>query len=129
MFLNLSNHPIATWTVPQHEAALALGLGPPTDLPDGMPQVPPDAGPDAVAALADTLTARAIALGARGAAVFGEPTLTAALVARMALAGIPCFSATTAREATEVATPTSVTKTSTFVFVRWRAYPPLPARA
>ncbi len=129
MFLNLSNHPIAIWTAPQREAALALGLGPPSDLPGGMPHVPPEAGPEEVAALADSIATRALELGARGAAVFGEPTLTFALVTRLVPAGIACFSATTVRRATETATADAVTKTSTFIFVRWRAYPPLPKPA
>lgn len=124
MLLNLSNHPVAGWSAPQRDAALALGHGPPGDLPESMPMVPPDATTADIAALADRLALRARELGAAAAHVAGELTLTVALVQRLELVGIPCYAATTAREVVERPGPDgAIRRESVFRFVSWRRYP------
>ncbi len=124
-FMNFSNHGVATWSPAQVQAALDLGLGEPTDVPDGMPQVAPDAGEDHVWQLATDLADRAAALGAAGAVVMGEYSLSFALVEALRRQGVRCFAATTERQ-TQVtyAADGSARKESVFRFVRWREYRP-----
>jgi CRISPR-associated protein Csx16 len=123
VFLNLSNHGVSTWSQEQREAARALGLGEPADLPGGMPLVAPEADTDEVSALAEELAWRAVAQGARGAHVAGEFTLTLALVRALQGRGIPCYAATTHREVEEHAGPDGETqKLVKFRFTRWRLY-------
>lgn len=122
-FLNLSNHPVATWPPEQLAAARALGLGEPCDLEGGMPQVDPEMDHAGVGSLADGLVKRALAQGAAGAHVSGEFSLAMALVKRLQDKNVRCFVATTRRESE--CTPRedgSVEKRSVFRFVRWRPY-------
>jgi hypothetical protein len=121
--VNLSNHPIPTWSPEQTAAARALGLGEPADLQGGMPLVPPEIGPEDIDAMAAGLIERALAQRPRGAHVAGEFTLTHALVERLQALGIPCFVATTRREVTSAPQPDgTLLRHATFRFVRWRAY-------
>jgi CRISPR-associated DxTHG motif protein len=123
VFLNLSNHGVSTWSQEQQEAARALGLGEPADLPGGMPLVVPEADTEEVNALAEELAQRAVAQGARGAHVAGEFTLTLALVRALQGRGIPCYAATTHREVEECSSPNGETqKVVKFHFIRWRRY-------
>lgn len=125
MFLNLSNHPVSTWSLEQLEAARELGFGEPRDVTraGGMPLVPPEADSDEVTALARSLADEAEALGVRGAFVSGEPTLTVALVDELRARGVRCFAATTARVARETTgADGGVHKESVFRFVRWREF-------
>ncbi len=125
-FINLSNHPLEQWSSDQIEAARALGLGDPIDLPQGMPLVPPDAESDEVQEIAATLAEQALALNAAGAFVAGEFTLTAALVSALQARDVRCFSATTEREVTQTEREDgSAERQSVFRFVKWREYPPL----
>jgi len=122
-FINLSNHPIDTWSEAQRQGALELGLGTPVELAGGMPLVPPEAGPDDIAKLAEDIVGRAMKQGVRGAFVAGEFTLTYALIQALCRQNIRCFTATTKRQASEVVAPDgSVTRSSVFAFVRWREY-------
>ncbi|MCM2332320.1 MAG: hypothetical protein NDI82_00010 [Anaeromyxobacteraceae bacterium] len=126
VFLNLSNHDLSRWSPEQRESARALGLGEPADLPGGMPAVPAEADGPAVAVLARALAERAAQLGAGGAFVASDFTLTTCLVRELQLHGVRCFNATTHREAVEKFHPDgAVEKRSVFRFVRWREYPPL----
>lgn len=123
VFVNLSNHPVATWTGEQVPAARALGVGEPVDLVGGMPLVDPEADDEAVAALARHLVERALAQGATAAHVAGESTLTVALVTRLRREGVRCFAATTHRVVEERPDEGgAVGKASVFRFVRWREY-------
>jgi hypothetical protein len=125
-FLNLSNHALATWSVEQRDSARSLGLGEPVDLPGGMPAVPPEADGAAVATLARSLADRAVLLGAGGAFVATDFTLTVCLVRELQVRGVRCFNATTHREAAEkVHADGAVEKRSVFRFVAWREYPPI----
>lgn len=124
MLINLSNHPLSTWSAPQRDAAVALGHGPPADFPESMPIVPPEATTSEVATLADRVVDRAREFGAAAAHVAGEFTLTVALVQRLEAAGIPCYVATTARDVVEREDPAGGTRReSVFRFVAWRRYP------
>ncbi|MCS6900465.1 MAG: TM1812 family CRISPR-associated protein [Myxococcales bacterium] len=123
VFLNLSNHPVSTWSQEQREAARALGLGEPADLEGGMPLVPPEADAGTVQALAQELAQRAAEQGARGAHVAGEFTLTLALVRALQTQGVRCFAATTRRDVEERPGADGGTeKAARFRFVRWREY-------
>lgn len=123
-FLNLSNHPLSTWSQEQLEAARELGLGEPADLEGGMPLVAPEADTAEVSRMADELVQRAVKQGAWGAHVAGEFTLTMALVRELQWRGVRCFVATTRRASREEHRPDgSTSRTHEFRFVRWREYP------
>lgn len=122
-FLNVSNHAISSWSPAQMEGARALGLGEPRDLPEGMPQVPPGVDQAEVVRLAQSLARQAAEIGARGAFVAGEFTLTHAVVSQLQAGGIRCFAATTERHVDEDVRPDgSIDRRSVFRFVRWREY-------
>ena len=124
LFLNVSNHPIHGWHSSQREAAVALGFGPPADLPGGLLDVDPLLDTSGIALLADEIASRVDAAGARGAFVATEPTLTLALVHALHHRGIRTFAATTRRVAECIVEPDGSTrKISTFSFVQWREYP------
>lgn len=123
VFLNLSNHPISEWTKEQHDAACALGCGPPTELPEGMSVVPPTEDERSIQQRAEALAALAAKLKANGAHVAGDQTFSYALVRELLARGIRCFAATSHRDCQESRSEDGViTKTSTFRFVRWREY-------
>jgi len=123
-FVNLSNHPVASWPPGQAEAAGGLGLGEAVDLPGGLPEVDPAWDTERVEALAREIAERATALGAAGAAVSGDYCLSAALVRELQTRGVRCFAPTTARSAVETARADgSVQSERVFRFVRWREYP------
>lgn len=122
VFLNLSNHPVATWPETQREAARSLALGEPSDLPGGMPPVDPRADRDDITRLADQVAHRALAMEPRGAFVAGEFTLTVALVRALQSRGVRCFSATSERIVEEVIDGEHRQKTASYRFVRWREY-------
>lgn len=112
-----------TWRPEQLDAARALGLGEPADLPGGMPLVDPEADADEVSDQAEELAQRAIQQGARGAHVAGEFTLTLALVRALQRRGVPCYAATTRREVEDRPGPGGETqKLVHFRFIRWRPY-------
>lgn len=128
-FLNLSNHPVATWPSEQVEAARALQLGEPRDLEGGMPMVDPEADEQAVTDLARELINRAMALAPRGAYVAGEYSLTVQLIAELRARSVRCYTATSTREVTSSMGPDgAVTRHSRFRFVRWREYGRPPVR-
>lgn len=121
-FVNLSNHPVATWSTAQRDAARSLDLGEPADLSGGMPLVPPSADEEEVSALAEALALRAVLQGARGAFVATDATLTVALVGALQARGLRCFAATTERVAREVSRDGKTVTEREFAFVRWREY-------
>lgn len=124
VFLNLSNHPSAGWSDEQRHAALALGCRSLEDLP--FPGVPPEADEAELATLAAATLEAAMEHKPAAAMVAGEPGLVALLVAGLQARGVRCYTATTRREAVEaLQADGTVRKTSTFRFVRWRAYPPI----
>jgi len=121
-FRNFSNHSVGTWSPAQLNAARALGLGEPADLPGGMPQVPPAVGTEEIERLAAELVERGGA-GLEGACVFGEFSLSVALLRQLQRQGVRCFAATTERKVVErMREDGTVEKQSEFSFVRWREY-------
>lgn len=126
VFLNCSNHPIATWSPEQIEAARELGHGEPADYPGEFPTVLPSAPTGDVLALAEAIADRVVAAGALGAHVSGEYTLTFALVHLLEARGVPCYVATTERVSADRSQPDgSVERRATFRFVAWRRFPRL----
>jgi CRISPR-associated protein Csx16 len=118
IFVNLSNHPSGEWDAAQRAAALALA----PEIRDWrFPEVPPEAGRDEIAALADRLAEQIASQlpSASHAMVQGEFTLAHALVRRLQQRGISCLAATTRREVLE---DCGAVKTTRFEFVRFREY-------
>ncbi len=120
MFLNLSNHPSATWSPAQRTQAEAIG-GEITDFP--FPDVPPEADREEVHALGAEVLARMVNAAPKAVMVQGEFTLVHYLVRELEVHGIPCYAATTSR-VTEARTLASgaIEKVSRFEFVRFRRY-------
>ena len=122
MLINLSNHPSSLWGEEQTKAA-AEKYGKVIDLP--FPAIDPEAGPDAIALLADQYEVKIRKLlaaentGAFAVHVMGELTFCFALVARLQKFGITCLASTTRRETIENG---DGLKTSRFEFVRFREY-------
>lgn len=117
-FVNLTNHPTATWSEAQLSAARALAERI-LDIP--FPDVAPDADEKTIKALAESCVA-GMPPETSHALVQGEFTLTVELVRRLQARGITCLAATSSREVDEDA---AGRRTSTFTFVRFRAYPEL----
>ncbi len=126
-FINLTNHPSATWGEAQRAAVTALGCDEIIDIQ--FPNVNPHATSSDVAAHAAATLAEVVALGLgdgvhRGAVhVMGESGFVAAFVAAAKLAGVHCVHSTTVRVAVETKNADgTVTKTSQFNFVQFRDY-------
>lgn len=118
VFLNLSNHPSASWSAEQTAAAQALGRI--ADMP--FPQIPPAAGEDEVEALADTVLDGILSQYAAPTLtvhLMGEMTFTYALVARLKAHGVRCVASCTERVADDLG---QGNKMSRFQFVRFRDY-------
>jgi putative CRISPR-associated protein (TIGR02619 family) len=118
IFLNLSNHPAATWDAAQRAAALKLA----PEIRDWrFPEVPPEAGVAEIAARADEIVEQLTReyLGVTHAMVQGEFTLAHMLVRRLQERGVVCLAATTRRE---VLDDGGGVKTTRFEFVRFREY-------
>jgi CRISPR-associated DxTHG motif protein len=122
-FVNLSNHPIITWSSAQREAAAALEHGAPVEIEGGMPTVLPSASAKDVAVLVDDIVARVLAMRCAGAHVATEFTLAVGLVAALRRAGVRCYAATTERSSTTTERAGVTVKESVFRFVQWREYP------
>ena len=98
MFANLSNHPETQWSEEQRRAAEAIAR-PILDFP--FPGVDPAASAEAVGELARMMAATVMMAGPAAALVEGEFTLTYAVVGLLMRAGVPCYAATSNREAIE----------------------------
>lgn len=125
VFLNLSNHPVATWPDEQVLAAREQ-FGEPKDLEEWECQISSTKNTNEIVSIADGVAQRVIAMGVKNAFVAGEPTFSMTLVACLQAAGIECYCATTERNKQE--TPQSdgtVHTQSVYKFVQWRAYPDL----
>ena len=121
MFVNLSNHPSATWPANQTQAALALGA-PIVDL--DFPQVDPGLEGEPFHRLAAATAAAVLATGAQTAMVQGEHTLVYTVVGLLRKAGVRCVAATSHRDSTTTspAADQSVQKTSVHRFQTFREY-------
>lgn len=122
-FWNISNHPVAEhWSERQIEEARVIA--PNAELIDiPFPQVDPTWSFVEVQKQAESLV-NAMKIKSEGehrvagAMVAGEPIMCQAIVRGLEKLGIPCFSATTRREATQEGSE----KRSRFAFVRFRAF-------
>ena len=117
-FWNFTNHPYENWGAEQQAQARLNGLV--TEVPGGMPLVPPEFGGFQVQALAKGL-AQHVKPGDL-ALVQGEASLCWYLTKILRDKDDYVFVATTEREVVEhVAEDGSVTKTSKFKFVKFRS--------
>ena len=119
MFINLSNHPSANWSMEQIEAARRLS-GEIVDLP--FPDIDPAGDETYIAALADDYCRKVLEISGNENVVvhlMGEMTLTFALVQRLCMHSIPCVASTTERVTVEYA---DGRKESMFQFVHFRKY-------
>jgi hypothetical protein len=116
LFLNISNHPSASWAAPQRAAAAALA---PRIVDVPFPEVPPEEGTEDLAGVIDTVL-DSLPAGATHAMVSGEYVTTTLVVQQLQRRGVTCVAATTRRVVEEQ--PDGLKK-SRFVFVRFREYP------
>mgnify|MGYP001297379241 CR=1 FL=1 len=98
MFINISNHPSGRFDAAQLAAASELGNGQVHDLP--FPNVPPEASPEEVRALALDLVSR-VPSEARVAMVQGEFSLFLEVVPRLQERGVQIVVATSERDVVE----------------------------
>ncbi len=121
-FLNVSNHPSATWPETQKGAAEKFEFGPPVDVP--FPDVDPSWSTAEIERQADELVKKILEKNPAYAMVMGEFTLTAALVARLQKAGVRCVATVSKRVAEERRLPDgTVERKATFEFAGFRDYP------
>ncbi|HZU89409.1 MAG TPA: TM1812 family CRISPR-associated protein [Stellaceae bacterium] len=118
IFVNLSNHPSASWSAAQREAARKFA----PEIRDWpFPAVPPETSTAEIVDLADRLATQLLAEvpGVTHVMLQGEFTFAHALVRRLQQCGIVCLAATTRREVLE---DRGAVKTTRFAFVRFREY-------
>ena len=120
VFINLTNHPSATWEADQLAAAELLGRV----IDILFPMVSPDATTDEVHQLADLLVADVLLTAETAQAtatvhVMGEHTLTHALIVRLKEKGIKCVASTTERNTIMLPDGKRLTD---FKFVQFREY-------
>lgn len=113
--LNLSNHPINSWTEAQLAEAKKL-FGEVIDMP--FPAVPPDADERALQTLVDEYIDKILELAPAAVHIMGEMTFTCRLVSKLKQVGIKCIASTTERIAEEF----QGKKLVEFRFVRFREY-------
>lgn len=118
MLINLSNHPSASWSADQLEAASAYG-----EITDyAFPVVDPDADEDYIASLADKISSEITGkYDVQGLTIhlMGEFTMTVALLHRFQHLGITCVASTTRRNTVETEDRKKIVE---FKFVRFRKY-------
>lgn len=122
MFINLSNHPVSSWSEKQRDAAAHWGKI--ADLP--FPAIDPAATADSILLLAEQYETKIRKLhanettGAFAVHVMGELTFCFALVVRLQKTGILCLASTTRRKTIDNG---NGSKTVQFDFVSFREYP------
>lgn len=119
MLINLSNHPLETWSEYQMYTAIRQ-YDKVVDMP--FPAVDPKADEAEIVTLADKFTAQCLHLlpktGTHAVHVMGEMTLAFSIVCKLSNAGIRCIASTTERNVS-VAENKKITE---FSFVRFREY-------
>ena len=119
MLLNLSNHPLSTWTDEQVKAAQEQ-YGEVVDLP--FPQVSPEATPNDIQRLAEEYLSKIQTIGSPeqvAVHLMGELNLTFALVSLLKANGYTCVASTTERVVKEL---DNHQKLAEFHFVQFRKY-------
>ena len=123
IFANLSNHRLDMWQAEQLATVRSMGFSSIRELANGMPLVDPRATPEEVAQMAEEILREVQAMGASGAYVAGEFSLTYALVRSLEKVGVKCFTATTERISKEIVMPDGCIRVEkVFSFVAWRRY-------
>ncbi len=121
MLINLSNHPLRSWTKNQIETA-EKQFGEVVDLP--FPNINPNWGEAEIMHLADDYFESVISIldNSNGAAdavhVMGELTFTFNIVTKLLNKGVICVASTTERNTKEIGEK----KISEFIFVKFREY-------
>ena len=119
IFINYTNHPAAKWSEAERRAAEAFGRI--VDLP--FPNIPPEWDESAVAELAASEAEKIFAMEPVAVLIQGEFTFSYALIERLKTARVVCIAATSERVVHETTDDAGHTvRTSTFRFVRFRAY-------
>ena len=119
MFLNLTNHPSALWSIEQMTAAQQYGKV--MDMP--FPNVPPDMDESGVEKMAQEIYSKVKALQPDIVMCQGEMTLTYSLVRLFKEAGIKTVAACSERCTQERQKPDGSTeKTAVFMFRQFRNY-------
>ena len=113
--LNLSNHPVSTWTKEQLEAA-QYAFGEVVDL--AFPNIPPDMDEAGLNRLVEEYYDKIKEMGPAAVHIMGEMTFTCRMVEKLKAAGINCVASTTLRKAEEK----DGKKLVEFHFVRFRKY-------
>jgi len=122
MLINLSNHPLETWSEAQRAEA-ERRFGRIVDIP--FPQIPPEWETEQVVDLAREYVQKGLQLlehteESSAVHVMGEMTFTFAVVALFQRKGIPCVASTTQRKVTILE---DGSRRSVFQFVHFRLYP------
>lgn len=119
VFVNLTNHPWASWSQPQKEAALAYG-----DVVDfAFPSVEPDSSPEDIWNTARDIAGEILPMKPSAVLVQGEFTLTHALVHILQEAGVLALAACSERCTVSTVNEAGETiRQSVFRFVRFRSY-------
>ena len=117
LLVNLSNHPLSTWTQEQHDAAQVYGD--PFDME--FPQVPGNASETDISQLVSSYVSRIQQMGSPERVtvhIMGELTFTFALVLRLKTLGYTCVASCTERKVEIIGDK----KISEFHFTRFRRY-------
>lgn len=118
MLINISNHPISTWSESQINVARQYG-----DLKDiPFPQIKPDASEKQINTLAAEYVDKIKSLGANNGVtihVMGEMTFTMRIVHRLKSLGYTCLASTSERKVKDLG---DGKKEVTFEFVQFREY-------
>lgn len=124
MFVNMSNHPVASWGKEQFDTIGYMGYKGPVDFVEKMPMVDPSMSTEGVEQLAQELVVKLLSMGKiHGVMVAGEPLLTYYIINMLFMNDIKCYSATTKRVVTETQNDDgTTTKRSVFNFIQWREY-------
>ncbi len=119
MFVNLTNHPSASWSEDQLHAARQWG--PIQDYP--FPAVDPSADRDTVVQMAEIIAEDVLIMNPACVCCQGEMTLTYHLVNQLKERGILCVAACSERRTQETIRPDGSTeKLQVFDFIGFRAY-------
>ena len=120
-FVNFSNHPSASWSAEQRDAALAFDdVQRIEDVP--FPQVAADASETEIASLAADYVQRIRALHPAAVMCMGEMGVCWQAVSLLKKDGIRVVYTCTERQASETVTSDGTEKTSVFRFVKFREY-------
>lgn len=121
IFLNVSNHPLSSWTQEQKDAA--LGLPGVTALQEiAFPAVPADADESAVQQIAAECVRQILALQPAAVMCMGEFGVCFQAVQMLKQNGILCVYSCAERQTAEEKTADGCIKHSRFVFRRFRRY-------